>query len=103
MQHQHVDTDLHVQQCSVDMLRVVFESKCDEELRVGVGVVYECSICISISESECRTVNLAVIAAIAFAKRTSVSGAVCATEHLTVDRAVPGQHNVRSVSGYGSE
>ena len=48
MQHQHVDTDLHVQQPVADMLRVVFDCECNEELRCRVGVMYERSDVIAI-------------------------------------------------------
>ena len=122
MQHQHVDPDLHVQQCFVDVLRVVFDSECDEELRVRVGVVYECSVVISVSVSydiaKCVTVIRSDIRADgAFTEavgvthdNTIVSGdcdsiiiAVVDSDgtsySVPIDSAVPGQHNVRSVGG----
>ena len=67
MQHQHVDTDLHVQQPVVDMLRVVFDSEWYEELRYRVGVMYGCSNVVSIGISECGSVVAAVIPTISVA------------------------------------
>ena len=67
MRHQHVDTDLHVQQPVVDMLRVVFDSKCNEELRYRVGVMYECSDVDSLGISECGSVVAAIVATVSVA------------------------------------
>jgi hypothetical protein len=54
------------------MLRVVFDSECDEELRIGVGVVYECSFVIAINISECRAVVAAIIAAFSVSNSISI-------------------------------
>ena len=49
------------------MLRVMLDSECDEELRSGVGGVYECSIDGSHVISECSAVDAAIIAAVSAA------------------------------------
>ena len=54
------------------MLRVVFDSECDEELRVRDGVVYERSLIISIGVSECRAVVAAIIAAFSDSESISI-------------------------------
>ena len=100
MQREHVDTDLHVQQSFVDMLRVVFDSECDEELRVGDGVVYECSFVFSYNFSfGDAIVGITIISA----DDESISGSVIDNNFpsigLSVDSAVPGQYNVRCIGG----
>ena len=64
MQHQHVDTDLHVQQPVADMLRVVFDCGCNEELRCRVGVMYEWTYVVSVGISECGSVVTAIYATV---------------------------------------
>ena len=54
------------------MLRVVFDSECDEELRVRGGSVYECSFVISIGVSECSTVVTAIFTAVGLSQCISV-------------------------------
>ena len=71
------------------MLRVVFDSECDEELRVGDEVVYERSLILTIDVSE----HIAVVATI-----IAVAGIIAAffmvtviqSYSLSVDSAVPG-------------
>ena len=104
------------------MLRVVFDSECDEELRVGDGVVYECSFVITIGISDGISKHIAVIVSICLSDHSFIT-AVCSTHGITiisaddesisgsvivynctsfgnsVVSAVPGQYNVRCVGG----
>ena len=122
MQRQHVDTDLHIQQSFVDMLRVVFDSECDEELRVGDDVVYECSFVITIGVSDGISKHITVVESIGVSDTSSstavgvtlgitvVSGDIdsdiatvivsdSTTFGISVVSTVCGQYNVRSVGG----
>ena len=49
------------------MLRVVFDSKCNEELRYRVGVMYECSDVDSLGISECGSVVAVIVATVSVA------------------------------------
>ena len=46
------------------MLRVVFDSECNEELRCRVGVMYEWTYVIAVSISECGSVVAAIYATV---------------------------------------
>ena len=104
------------------MLRVVFDSECDEELRVGDGVVYERSFVITVLISDGISEHITVIESIGLsdlsfiaavcstygitiisADDESISGSViaynCTSFGISVDGAVPGQYNVRCVGG----
>jgi len=104
------------------MLRVVFDSECDEELRVGDGVVYERSFVITVLISDGPSEHITVIESIGLsdlsfiaavcstygitlisADDESISGSVivynCTSFGISVDGAVPGQYNVRCVGG----
>ena len=104
------------------MLRVVFDSECDEELRIGVGVVYECSFVLAINISYGISEHITIICSIRVSELSFIA-AVCSTHIITiisadddsiivsggvnnfasfglsVDSTVRGQYNVRSVGG----
>ena len=65
------------------MLRVVFDSECDEELRVGDGVVYECSFVITVIISDGISEHITVVESIGVSD-TSSSTAVGVTLGITV-------------------
>jgi len=50
----------------------MFDPECDEDLRDGAGVMYECSDVVSIYISECDTIIAAIVSAVSVAECISI-------------------------------